>query len=323
VQEKFAWFAAHRDDYDALFIGSSRIYHGINPTVFDEITAAAGIPTRSFNFGLDGMFPPENAYVFERLAALRPKNLRWVFVENGALRLHTGNRNPDNVRVLHWHDSARTTLVCRALLASAELGTPQKKPADESPEGRWPLAAMHLRLWLGRTLNAGRGALLLQSALRPTPPPHLAGILGRRRAGAGRLRDGFVPIVGGGDHPLPAAAKADYERGYAELVADKSDKSFLDRDSQYNLDRMSACIGALEARPIVVIAPSAAPRRPYPQPGGIAPVLDYSDPVKWPALFQIENRIDRAHLNAVGADEFTHALAADFIEVARGAAASR
>jgi len=29
------------------------------PGLFDQLTAQAGVPTRSFNFGMDGMFPPE------------------------------------------------------------------------------------------------------------------------------------------------------------------------------------------------------------------------------------------------------------------------
>ena len=42
LREKFAWFAAHADEYDTLFIGTSRVYRGIKPSVFDELTAAAG-----------------------------------------------------------------------------------------------------------------------------------------------------------------------------------------------------------------------------------------------------------------------------------------
>ena len=315
VQEKFAWFAAHRDEYDTLFIGSSRIYHGINPAVFDELTTAAGVSTRSFNFGIDGMFAPENAYVFERLAALRPKNLRWVLIENGALRPYARDRNPNDVRRLHWHDTARTVLMCHALLGTCASRTPVGWPAGDASEGHWQLAGAHLRLWLTRTLNTGRGALLVQSILLPTPRTSLTPILGRRSAGAGRERDGFVPIVGGGLLMAPMA-RADYEAGYAELVADQSDKSFLDRHSQSNLDGMFACVGALGARPIVVVAPSAGPRHQYPQPTSMAPVLDYNDTTKLPALFQIENRIDRAHLNAAGAEAFTRALAADFINLA-------
>jgi hypothetical protein len=314
VQEKFDWFAVHRDDYDTLFIGSSRIYHGINPAVFDELTTAAGVPTRSFNFGIDGMFAPENAYILEHLAALRPKNLRWVLIENSGLRPSADNRNPNNPRRLHWHDTARTTLMCRALLAPGPSQSTVSRSAGDAREGRWPLIGAHLRLWLTRMFNPGRGALLVQSYLRPPPRPHLTPILGRRSAGAGRQRNGFVPIVGGGLSMAPAA-RADYERGYAELIADRLDKSFLDRDSQSNLDGMFACVGAFGARPIVVVAPSAGPRHQYPQPSGIAPVLDYNDTIKLPALFQIENRVDRAHLNATGADAFTHTLAADFINL--------
>src|SRR5947207_2206779 len=57
VREKFAYYAAHASDYDTLFIGTSRVYRGMMPEVFDRLTAEAGRPTHSFNFGVDGMFP--------------------------------------------------------------------------------------------------------------------------------------------------------------------------------------------------------------------------------------------------------------------------
>jgi hypothetical protein len=38
VSQKFRFFAAHKDEFDTLFIGSSRIYFQISPAVFDRVT---------------------------------------------------------------------------------------------------------------------------------------------------------------------------------------------------------------------------------------------------------------------------------------------
>ena len=73
--EKLAHFAAHKDEYDTLFIGSSRTFRQILPSLFDPLMAAGGQPARSFNFGLDGMFSPEDAYVAEKIFALHPSRL--------------------------------------------------------------------------------------------------------------------------------------------------------------------------------------------------------------------------------------------------------
>src|SRR5579862_6127137 len=36
-------------DYDTAFVGSSRYFHGIDPTTFDAETAHLGVPTHSYN----------------------------------------------------------------------------------------------------------------------------------------------------------------------------------------------------------------------------------------------------------------------------------
>jgi hypothetical protein len=57
VRTKFAHFAAHRDDYDTLFLGSSHFYYQVIPSVFDTLTAGSEHPTRSFNAGFAGLRP--------------------------------------------------------------------------------------------------------------------------------------------------------------------------------------------------------------------------------------------------------------------------
>src|SRR5437868_4431634 len=83
VKEKWEYWRRHKDEFDTVFVGTSRTYRGIMPKVFDELTAAAGVPTHSFNFGIDGMHAPEDAFMAEQILADPPKNLRHVFLEIG------------------------------------------------------------------------------------------------------------------------------------------------------------------------------------------------------------------------------------------------
>lgn len=85
VQAKVEWLRTHGDDYDTFFLGSNRIYRHIVPRLFDELMAARGESTRSFNLGFDGMRPPEDSYVLEEVLAHRTKPLKYVIVE-GNLR---------------------------------------------------------------------------------------------------------------------------------------------------------------------------------------------------------------------------------------------
>ena len=39
ITSKILFLAAHRGEYDTIFLGSSRVYHGINPATFDAAMA--------------------------------------------------------------------------------------------------------------------------------------------------------------------------------------------------------------------------------------------------------------------------------------------
>ncbi len=75
---RWQWFAEHRDSYDLVFVGSSRIYHGISPKLFSE---AAGRPWRGFNLGVDRMRTPACLEVARRVLALHPAKLKYLFFE--------------------------------------------------------------------------------------------------------------------------------------------------------------------------------------------------------------------------------------------------
>ncbi len=89
---KFGWFQEHKDDYDIIFSGSSRIYHGISPKLFDQIGAAHGQHWHSFNLSKDSMAQPKCLSLVRQVVALRPRRLRYVFLE---LQI-TGANAPDS-----------------------------------------------------------------------------------------------------------------------------------------------------------------------------------------------------------------------------------
>src|SRR5947207_705973 len=116
VSLKLRFFQQHRDDFDTVFIGSSRIRHQISPAIFDRTMRSAGFLTRTFNFGVNAMVPPEDGYVLERLLHGRPRHLRWVFIELDELQTKRIPATEGTRRSLYWHDPKRTSLVLRAIL---------------------------------------------------------------------------------------------------------------------------------------------------------------------------------------------------------------
>ncbi|PYK12469.1 MAG: hypothetical protein DME65_03940, partial [Verrucomicrobia bacterium] len=115
VSQKFRFFAAHKDEFDTLFIGSSRIYFQIAPAIFDRVTRESGLPTHSFNFGIGGMYLPESGYLLEQILNLKPRNLRWVFIEYDELQTKWSPENQTSRRALYWADWKRVSLLLRKL----------------------------------------------------------------------------------------------------------------------------------------------------------------------------------------------------------------
>src|SRR5882724_5585374 len=115
VSQKFRFFAAHKDEFDTLFIGSSRVYFQISPVIFDRVTRESGMPTHSFNFGVGGMYLPETAYLLEHILNLKPRNLRWVFIEYDELQTKWSPENQTSRRALYWADWKRVSLLLRKL----------------------------------------------------------------------------------------------------------------------------------------------------------------------------------------------------------------
>lgn len=88
---RWLWFEQHKDNFDIVFIGSSRFYHGISPRLFDRVAAEAGHHWRSFNLGVDKMRPATSLALARRVLDLQPRKLKYLFFE---LQTRTGRGAP-------------------------------------------------------------------------------------------------------------------------------------------------------------------------------------------------------------------------------------
>lgn len=91
---RLRWFQDHKDSYDVVFIGSSRVYHGLSPKLFDQIAARAGHHWRAFNLGVDRMKTPGCLAVARKVIAAEPAKLKYLFFELQA-RTGAGAPKPD------------------------------------------------------------------------------------------------------------------------------------------------------------------------------------------------------------------------------------
>ena len=301
IAEKLAHFAAHKDEYDTIFIGSSRTFRQILPSIFDPFMAAGGQPSHSFNFGIDAMFSPEDAYVAEKIFALHPRRLRRVFIEVSRFDSGFGLQAPETLRARHWHDCRRTAQVCREILPPGKRG----KFRDAK---RWARAWTHIGLFLQRGLNLGDGAALIERWHGGAPPDAGAAI--------GANGDGAIPY--GTETELAGEERERFDRDVALLLGSDAGARPLTPASLESIGQTIARVRALGAEPVLFTSPMAVTRVSSPSGQVRAPILDFSDPRRWPALFDPANRQDRAHLNAPGARLYSRLFAEQALALPRG-----
>ena len=96
IARKLHWCEAHKDNFDIVFVGSSRVFHGLSPRSFDQTASASGQRWRSFNLGMDSMGRAQSMAIIRELVATGPRHLKYVFfeLEPGTGTLAGGQNRP-------------------------------------------------------------------------------------------------------------------------------------------------------------------------------------------------------------------------------------
>lgn len=302
VQPKVMWLAEHGDEYDTLMVGSSRTVRHIIPAVFDELMAAGGRPTHSFNLGLDGIRPPEDSYVLETVLAARHRPLKYVIVEGNDLRTNAEGEAKDTMRSSYWYDLKRCGVIARATLwhTSYDETTWFGIWSDRFAEIDNFLG--HVRPALSRAVNLGRGHELFPHA-HTTDDPHELSL-----KAIGQNHDGY--IYGRDDEPISKSNLKKLQAGLAARLKEPAKPFFSDVESQRVLQEKRRVIEAHGGQMIVFHPPMTQAEVFYPDPqlGPPPPVIDLSDPRAFPELFEERYRKDHTHLNPAGAEIFTRLL---------------
>jgi hypothetical protein len=314
VSQKFRFFAEHKDEFDTLFIGSSRVYFQISPAIFDRVTRESGLPTHSFNFGIGGMYLPETGYLLEQILELKPRNLRWVFIEYDELQTKWSPENQTSRRALYWADWKRVSLLLRKL-TDAGTGafwrpTPSKlrdivlRQNDEKNTNG--LLSFYTTQLERNYTNVARAADVLDYFLGDDRNE-------RRASYLGTASDGYIIKT----NRMSPSQAATYERGFAAAMAQAGTRSL----SPYAVDAYRQCaqeVRDVRAAPIFLITPNTTQINLAAEDTRLAEVvMAFNNPQVYPNLFRSSARRDGQHLTKSGAEEFTRMLAANFVELAR------
>jgi hypothetical protein len=291
IGPKYQYFRDHKDRYDVLFVGSSRFYHQIIPRQFDEqVSSGTSGSIRSFNFGYDGMWPPESYYVVRQLLALRPANLKWVVIDLMDINANLDERNNSTQRMAYWHDWQHTRMAWRHLWYESRHTKDEK--VSLIIEHGWHLA--------GQLANIGYGAAALDRKLMPQKP--------RKLPKEWANTEGFDV---GPDTPMVGEELKGYEETVARLRRSLS-TSPVGPVFREAIAEIIQDVRAAGAEPVFVIAPTLNARENFTGVPGGAAVFAFNDPNKHPVLFDPAMHYDGWHLNGRGAAAFTELLAERF-----------
>jgi len=303
VVEKLSFFAKHKDEFDTVFLGSSRFYYAISPKNFDSLTRENGAPTRSYNFGIDGMNPPETFYVLDQILKTGPRNLKWVFVEADNIETKSHLKILGTQRLLYWHDWPRTALVLRKAM-NPRPGMKWYERLNRLWSAKRELI-LHLGLFEKQFTNVGRAVDFVSAPFENST--HQSEPL------LGPAGDGYR-LAGAAMGPERAEL---FRRQLAEEVSG-SPSGFIDPYAESAYRDSAAKIRRAGAEPIFVVAPSIfqSPLRFRESPPP-ALLLVFNDARVYPQLYDAKVRVDEQHLTNEGAAEFTRLLALEFIRATR------
>lgn len=296
IPDKLRLLRTTFSDCDVVFFGSSRVVHQIDPKLFDQTVAAAGGQVKSFNFGVDSLWPPESLYVLREILRHPTPRLKWIFIELMPVEGTMREGQDKMLRTQYWHDRRHTNIAERAVL-------------DRYPKWslRLPLLWRHEVLWVKKATHQGEGAQRLHALLWPhdvereeEPWAERAGFLpAPDEVVEGKTRQWFIRTLKTNGEDLAHQATGlpkSLHREYRPLMDELRERG---------------------VEPIFFISPGLSRKTNYRKAPNGAKLISFARPDLYPELLVPELFRDGSHLNARGTAMFTPLLAHKFLELTR------
>lgn len=152
LNTKITWYEDHMDAYNTVMIGGSLLYRHTDPVIFDSLNRAHGIPTSTFNFGVDGNNHPKQMVLVNRLLKKHPDSLKYMFI-NLSSDSEFERSNKDSRKFITW-------INLPSVFYSINLAWGSNYPLGEKLDLSW----QYVIAWVKNKLNAGMGMYLVKYA---------------------------------------------------------------------------------------------------------------------------------------------------------------
>ena len=296
-------------EIQTLFLGSSRIYRHLDPSVFDAAFAEHGLDMHSFNVGVPGMRTLEALNTLRWVFDRHPDRLRWLVVDVEDRPLFIGDDNLLSERVMRWHRLRDLPVILAAVSAT-----------DEPGSQRILTATAHLQAAAFRAGRVGRGLRGMDALVDPTPsevPAINRGYLSLEeelriaptREARAEVEERWRQL-----HDRPQR----YRRLLAQLARSSPDGELTDA---LELELLRSLQAEADDRGVEVlfVIDARVNRRPTLvhafESGVIERLLRFDDPSAFPELYDPANRFDIHHLDRDHAREYTRRIAARLLEI--------
>ena len=325
-------FDSGKDEFDVVFVGSSRFQRSIDPAVFDRHASLGNQDLRSFNYSMVGMRMPEIMARVDWILEQEPRKLRWLFVELTSLDPRLRFENRRGRRMISWH-TPRATIDCLRVIAAS----------SRTPRAKLDAALPHLAEFAYRSTNVGLGPEALERRLgTASHGPQLAYFDGyesdeeeaRRKRRGRRIEEAAdstsqrSPTSTPDPTPEPATAPELEDRSPpatqpAQSALEPESPAYSEGEDEFPDEQarvLAAFIERVESAGVelIFVRPPRSPRdrtSARASRSGMLPKLFVYNAVEpYAYLYDGALKRDLAHLNTAGAAVFSKLLATDFLQ---------
>ncbi len=149
LHNKNQFFNENTSKYNTAFVGGSLFYRHIDATKFDSINTAYGLSTTSFNYGVDGNNHIKQMILMDHLIENSPAKLKYIFVALSS-DAYFEDRNMHTKKFVTWVDFKSLKYALKVIAKS-----------DATKQQKWKVSYQYAFTWLENQLNAGMGLYLL------------------------------------------------------------------------------------------------------------------------------------------------------------------
>lgn len=303
MRAKLEAFEATKDEYDAVFLGSSDVFRSFDPSVIDEIISQNRSEFRSFNLGIPATGSFEQDLVLRWVLSRKPAKLRWLVVEAPSWGIRIDDTR-ETERDVHWHSPGQTWGALNSIWLK-----------DQDVRAKLRGSRHHLSLAALRVANYARG-LSLWSALSVGESGEL-----RAQREAFESTRGYQALEtladeGSKNRRLRFRQNLDDYRNKRDRLRSREQMPSTHQYNRSALSRLEALARDHELELVWVIPPGLQRRNllvQLHQEGHFKGLINYRQPDVYPELYQLDSRYDGGHLSRRGARIFSEIHARDLL----------